>query len=214
MLQSKPTVQQAEESEGFIEIIRFLVKLVYKTYIFCSIYSPFLLIAFVLIISKDQTGVLKIPSFNTTHFSHALYLSTVSNFSKISGNQVCYILLLTYLLLCLLYLMKGMMILLKSQNRTQWKFILVVCSLFTCIIPAWIAQLLIYCILTQLAPSGQGIFILSWILSSLPAYMIYRKHHFKLDSCPKQVVWAYTLGFNILRKFIKAGRVVQAIPAR
>ena len=205
----------SEGKYGFINIIRFTVKLIYKTYILFSIYTPFLIIAFLMIKNGDQTTrKISLPGYNTSDFSHALYLSVSSYCNGITGDQICFILILTYLLLCFLYLLKGIMIVLKNQNRRQWKFILIACSLITCIIPAWIAQLFIYSLLTKLLAEGLPLFSLSWIISVLPAYLIYRKHHFKLDTCPNLVVWAYLLGFKLLRKIIKVGRVEQAMPAR
>lgn len=107
--------------------------------------------------------------------------------------------LFTYLMFCIIYFLKGLIIALYSKNRKLWILPWVICVLLCCVFPAFIVKLLV----TDMFKTSQQKDILclgfSWGAFVLSLFYIYSIYQFKTPTAPRILYWSYALGFRISR---------------
>ncbi len=208
MITQSKDYRTEQDSTRFIDLISSCILLVYRAYILTFIYLPFLICAGLLVRLTGQHKGL--PDFHTPYFSHELASSVLKFVTSLSGDKIVEIFALAYLLFCLLYVLKGSMIMLRNQHKCQWRVLMACCLPVTLILPTLIVQLSVYALFSSIAGSGPVVFIMSWISAVIPGYLIYRKYNLKTDSAPHLVFWAYTLGGKLAGR--KSDTVKKAIP--
>lgn len=192
----RETLHRETESTRFLDLVRSGIYFIYGVYIFCFIYTPFLL-ASGLIISYN-TGLLNFPDRADPHFAHVFTHAIYRFMRSFSGLQLLELSGIACLMLATIYLLKGIMIGLRIQRRPEWKILYVTCIVLTCLVPAWMAELSIYSLITLTGATGRGYVAFSWVMSVLPAYLIYRKYQFSKDTCPPIVSLVYSAGINLI----------------
>ncbi|WP_060873518.1 hypothetical protein [Myroides odoratus] len=106
-------------------------------------------------------------------------------------------LLITYLLFCFIYFLKGIVIGFRLKRSMLWILPWVVCVLFCCVAPAYIVKTLV---LSQFHPSNREELwsvILSWGAFVISLLYIYNMYQFKTPNAPYILRWAFYLGVKV-----------------
>ena len=107
----------------------------------------------------------------------------------------------SYLIYCLVFFLKGLMLALKSNGRPFWVLLYVLCIGITCILPFFFIYQLFSSFSEKNPQSEQELMIWGVALGGLVSYLAYQKYKFLTDIAPRSVFWAYNAGF-------KAGRSI------
>ncbi len=110
--------------------------------------------------------------------------------------------LFSYLIYCLIFFLKGIMLALKSNGRRYWMLLYVLCIGITCSLPfIFIYQM--FASLSEKNPqSGQELTIWGFVIGGVVSYLAYQKYKFLTDIAPRSVFWAYNAGFKVGRSGI------------
>lgn len=156
--------------------------------------SLFLLLQFVLFLLKC------IAIFGL--FVYAGYLLS----QKVLGEEaekfqlVCGSILFTYLIFCLIYFLKGIIIGLRSKNNILWILPWTICVLLSCVVPAWILKTLVTVILFNPIHQQENWQIgIGWGVFVLTLFYVYDIHQFKTPTAPRVLYWSFALGWRAFR---------------
>lgn len=141
------------------------------------------------------------PIFVIAYLSADYLKDTYSDSLKI---KIPLIVLLAYLIYCLVFFLKGILICLKIYKNYLWVFVLILCILLTCLPPTTMAYTLIFNWLS----SSQGkeiTFQQGWSIGMalLIGWYIYSRYQFHANDSPKISFWAYSLGFKTVENILK-----------
>ncbi len=108
----------------------------------------------------------------------------------------------SYLIYCLVFFLKGLMLALKSNGRTFWVLLYVLCIGITCILPFFFVYQLFSSFSVKNPQSEQELMIWGLAVGGVVAYLAYQKYKFLTDIAPRSVFWAYNAGFKVGRSGI------------
>jgi len=105
--------------------------------------------------------------------------------------------LFTYLIFCIIYFLKGLIIGLRSKNWKLWILPWVICVLLCCVFPAFLVKSLVAGMFNITERQDILCLVLSWGAFALSLLYIYRVYQFKTPTAPKVLYWSYALGLKI-----------------
>lgn len=108
-------------------------------------------------------------------------------------------LLFTYLILCIIFFLKGIVIGLRAKGNKLWILPWGVCVLLCCIIPAYIIKHLVISIFPLTERESTWSLIAGWGAFVLSVLYIYSIYQFKTPSSPRIFNWMFILGFKVGR---------------
>lgn len=139
-------------------------------------------------------------------FGVAIYITEFLNIIHSDSILFKYLLifLLTYLIYCLVFFIKGITISLKVNYNNFWIVLFIFSFLFTCLLPTYFFYEIAndFFIYTVKSNTTQ-VKIWSVFVSLFLCYFVYKKYDLHTDTCPRTPFWAYSLGFKLSLKFIK-----------
>lgn len=111
----------------------------------------------------------------------------------------------TYLLYCLIYFFKGMIIALRTNRIFWWAVIWVVCMILTCGLQIIVTKFALEEILTprDRPPYSEHYELWSWLGGIVMGGIIYKIYDFLADGAPRISAWAYRLGIRFALIFVK-----------
>jgi hypothetical protein len=107
---------------------------------------------------------------------------------------------LAFILYHIVYLIKGMLIILKARKIYLWIFLFVVCVGFTCVLPAWFFMITVNGIILSHTKENTG--IISCMIAVVFGLYIYSRYLFLTDIAPTIAYPAYHLGNWISLKLL------------
>jgi magnesium-transporting ATPase (P-type) len=108
----------------------------------------------------------------------------------------------SYLIYCLIFFLKGIMLALRSNGRPFWILLYVLCIGITCSLPFIFVYQLFSSFSEKNPQSEQELMIWGFAMGGVVSYLAYQKYKFLTDVAPKSVFWAYNAGFKIGRSMI------------
>jgi hypothetical protein len=102
----------------------------------------------------------------------------------------------TYLIFCIIYFLKGVIIGLKAKNRKLWILPWSICVLLCCIVPAFIVKTFVVSMFSLAERDGLWCIGVSWGAFILFSLYVYNVYQFKTATAPKILHWSYTLGLK------------------
>jgi len=96
---------------------------------------------------------------------------------------------LAYFIYLLIFFFKGMMLCLKEMNVRIWIPLFFLCIAFTCIMPVWMVQAILYRVEVNQT--------VVWILSIAFGYYVYLKYQFASDQSPEIATPFYRAGIGL-----------------
>lgn len=139
-------------------------------------------------------AVLGLFIFTAYFLSQKLFGSEADKF-KIWG----FTLLFTYLILCIVFFLKGIIIALRAKRNKLWILLWSICVLLCCVIPAYIIKHFVTSMYPLTERESMWSILVSWGAFALSALYIYGIYQFKTPNSPRIFHWIFMLGF-------KAGR--------
>ncbi|GGH70217.1 hypothetical protein HNQ91_002965 [Filimonas zeae] len=116
--------------------------------------------------------------------------------------KLAYLIIGAYLITCVLYLLKGLMIALKANRKPVWYLLWAVCFTFVCLLPMVAIYFLLEMSLGP-APMGRGTVEHYQLWSAAAALaagiLIYSQYDLGKDKTLKLTAWAYQIGLNLGR---------------
>lgn len=113
--------------------------------------------------------------------------------------KLAYIIIGAYLITCVLYLLKGLMIALKANRKPIWYLLWAVCFTFVCLLPMVAIYFLLEMSLGP-APMGKGTVQHYQLWSAagalLAGVLIYSQYDLGKDKTLKLTAWAYRIGLH------------------
>jgi hypothetical protein len=106
-------------------------------------------------------------------------------------------LLFTYVIFCIIYFIKGIIIGLRSKNKKFWILPWGICVLLCCIVPGFVVKSVVVSMFSLTERQGILCIVFSWgafILCLLYTYSIYQ---FNSATAPKILHWSYTWGLKV-----------------
>ena len=170
----------AENMSAFINMLFAILLLFLQFLYYCIIFSGSLILSHLLLKSLEVTD-------KTGTWEYLLYLFGVG-----------------YLMVCLVFFIKGIMIQYRIAQNKIWIPLFILCLSVVCLIPIVLFRLLIYdwffrsYDLKSAAPILWPT-IVSWLLATILGAIVYRKYRLTEDYVINLAAWSYILG-------IKAGR--------
>lgn len=108
-------------------------------------------------------------------------------------------LLFTYLIFCIIYFLKGIIIGLRTRNLKLWILPWVICVLLCCIFPAYIIKSLVTGMFHVTKRQDIFCILISWGAFLLSLLYIYSIYQFKTPTAPRILYWSYVLGLKVCR---------------
>lgn len=108
-------------------------------------------------------------------------------------------LLFTYLIFCIIFFLKGIIIALRAKRNKLWILPWGICVLLCCIIPAYMIKHFVTAMFPLAERESLLSMLLSWGAFALSALYTYGIYQFKIPTSPRIFHWVFKLGF-------KAGR--------
>lgn len=105
--------------------------------------------------------------------------------------------LLTYLIFCIIYFLKGTIIGLQTNNRKLWILPWVICVLLCCIVPSFIVKSFVTGMFNPTERQGILCIGFSWGVFILFSLYIYGIYQFKTPTAPKVLYWSYAWGLKV-----------------
>lgn len=102
-----------------------------------------------------------------------------------------------YLIFCVIYFLKGIIIGLRGNNRKLWILPWTTCVILCCILPAFIIKSIVSGMFSITERDSIWCIGLSWGAFVLSALYIYGIYQFKTPTAPKILRWSYRLGLKI-----------------
>ncbi|HTJ14814.1 MAG TPA: hypothetical protein VL547_22405 [Dinghuibacter sp.] len=108
---------------------------------------------------------------------------------------ISFLAVLTYLIECLIFLLKGWSLSLKERQKGLWMLLWGICFLYCFALPLLIARSMIFYGFKP-APHHpvDTLNLISWIAGALLGWLVYRRYRLNVDSAPKLMKWSYLLG--------------------
>lgn len=114
---------------------------------------------------------------------------------EINKFKICgFTLLFTYLIFCIIYFFKGLIIGLHSKNRKLWILPWVICIVLCCVFPAFVVKTLVIGMFDPTQRQNILCLGLSWGAFILSLVYIYGIYQFKTPPAPRILHWSYALG--------------------
>ena len=117
---------------------------------------------------------------------------------EINKFKICgFTLLFTYLIFCIIYFFKGLIIGLHSKNRKLWILPWVICIVLCCVFPAFVLKA---AVTSMFDPTDRQSILslgLSWGAFVFSLIYIYSIYQFKSPTAPSILHWSYALGLRI-----------------
>lgn len=105
----------------------------------------------------------------------------------------------TYLIFCIIYFLKGIVIGLRAKKNKLWILPWLICVLPCCFIPAFIVKSLVVAMFNVTARDDILCVGLSWAAFVLTLLYVYGIYQFKTPSAPRILYWSYALGLKVTR---------------
>lgn len=106
--------------------------------------------------------------------------------------QVLIVLAMAYGLLCIIFLLKGMLVSFRQHGNGIWRLIWMICTAAICVLPIMFIQTLVAGWI-----HGEDLKLLAWIPALLIGWFIYKNYRLTQDTAPKFLKWVYRIGRNI-----------------
>jgi hypothetical protein len=182
--EGKSAARTTQNTSAFIKII-FSIFLLFLQFLYlCIIFSGGLILSHLLLKNlgvADKTG---------------------------TWEYLLYLLVIGYLMVCLVFFIKGIMIQYRNAQNKIWIPLFILCLSVVCLIPIVLFRLLIYdwflrsYDLKSAAPLLWPT-ILSWLLALVLGTIVYRKYRLTEDYVLKIAAWSYLLGIKAGRKLTR-----------
>lgn len=108
-------------------------------------------------------------------------------------------LLFTYLIFCVIFFLKGIVIGLRDKNRKLWVLPWVICVFLCCIIPAFLIKSAFGIMFNPVQQQQAWYTVISWIVFILSLLYIYGIYQFKTPNSPCIFNWIFRLGIKVGR---------------
>ncbi|MBT1705559.1 hypothetical protein [Chryseosolibacter indicus] len=118
--------------------------------------------------------------------------------------------IVAYFLFSFVYLLKGVLIGLRTNGQRPWILVWAICVISACGIQAIIGQNLLETFFRERNIANYDVW--SWIGGSATLILIYSHYQFLSNVAPRSVFWSYRLGFLSVRK--KAGTFDRLTPKK
>lgn len=106
----------------------------------------------------------------------------------------------TYASYCLIFLLKGILIVLKLNGKYAWIALLVFCVAITCVVPVYLGHFYLQDFFKGY--KIPGLHIWTWTVGALLGIVAYTHYQFHRDKAPNMVLWSYRLGVNITQRLL------------
>ncbi|MBF4491503.1 hypothetical protein IR010_03050 [Flavobacterium sp. MR2016-29] len=106
-------------------------------------------------------------------------------------------LLFTYLIFCIIYFFKGIVIGLRAKKSNLWIVPWAVCILVCCIAPAFIVKSFVATMLNLKEKQDLAYSVISWFVFVLSAIYIYGIYRFRTADAPRLLYWSYAFGLRV-----------------
>ena len=106
-------------------------------------------------------------------------------------------LLFTYLIFCIIYFFKGMVIGLRTRSSNLWVMPWLTCVLICCVVPALIVQSLVIGMFHLTERQNIWSLGISWGAFLISLVYIYGIYQFKTPTAPRILKWIYALGIKV-----------------
>ena len=110
---------------------------------------------------------------------------------------LAYTLGFTYLILCVVYFLKGTIIGLRAKNRKLWILPWIICILATCIFPAFLVTASVATMFNSVNWDQTWFKIIRWVSFSVTVLIVYNIYAFKTPFAPRFFFWAYKWGVKL-----------------
>jgi hypothetical protein len=173
-----------ENVNGIMEILGIFFFYFLQFLYYCIIFSGGLILSHLLLKS------LGIPN-KTGDWEYLLYLLGVG-----------------YLMVCLIFFTKGIMIQYRKAQKKVWIPLFILCLSVVCVLPIILFRLLIYDWFLRSYDLKSAVpllwpTILSWLLAIALGAIIYKKYRLTEDYAMSPAAWSYLLGIKAGRKLIR-----------
>jgi hypothetical protein len=98
-----------------------------------------------------------------------------------------------------IYFLKGMITGLREDQNYWCIPLLLICILYTCMVPFWWMFLWVDDYMLRLSPENGRIF--TWIIAAGTAVYTYSRYNFFTDSAPRIALPLYRMGYELTKKF-------------
>lgn len=113
---------------------------------------------------------------------------------------VAFTILFTYLILCIVFFIKGVAIGLKGKGKALWVLPWVICILLACTFPAIFTKFLVEDMFPPKERETTWAAVISWGTAILLGLYIYNAYKFHISAAPKFFVWSYALGVRLVNR--------------
>src|SRR5690606_446312 len=106
--------------------------------------------------------------------------------------------LFTYLILCVVYFIKGIAMGLRWKGKGVWVLPLIICIAATCVFPALFVK---YLVADMFHPTEKGTtlsIVVPWGAAVLFGLYVYNAYKFHIPVAPKHLYWSYALGVKVI----------------
>ncbi|RRJ89826.1 hypothetical protein EG240_10540 [Paenimyroides tangerinum] len=107
-------------------------------------------------------------------------------------------LIFAYLILCIVYFLKGIIIGFRAKNNKLWILPWIICIILCCIFPAFIIKAVVAGMFHITKRQDVWCLVFSWGAFLFSSFYIYGIYQFKTPSAPKFLYWSYNLGLKLL----------------
>ncbi len=162
------------ESEAAVGLLMSLARLAYMSIRFGIIYCFFLYAAYQLVIF--------------------LWSREIGSW-KIAGLTLVF----TYLMLCIIYLLKGIMLGLRANKKGWWKVLWVLCVIITCVFPAVLAKTLVLSLFSFHNKQLVSVQLLAWAVGIFAGFYVYNIYQFLTPVVPRIFYWSFVSGVRLTK---------------
>ncbi len=149
-----------------------------------------------LIINLGIMAVLFGPFFYASFLAAQKLLGSPSTEAKVWMAAI----LLFYIMYCIIYFLKGIIIALLSRSNNWWILPWSICVLLCCVIPAFFVKVLVGSMFFATQQKDTLCQVLSWGAFVLSFLLVYEMYKFKTPSAPTLFYWSYKWGLKSIKK--------------
>lgn len=165
-------VERKKGEEASASLATMVLGMIFKFFRFLFIYSPFLLLSYYLI---QRFTSLKYGNF---YFFLAMGIST-------------------YFMYALIFLLKGILIKLKSKANNGWIVMWILCVAITCLFPTLFMQEMTESMFRPDKRQLENTQIITWTAAIIFGCYVYYCYKFLKPTAPRIVNWSFKLGYEI-----------------
>ena len=102
-----------------------------------------------------------------------------------------------YLILCVVYFLKGIIIGLRAKNNILWILPWITCIILCCIFPAFTIKSVIAGMFPFTKRQDKWCLVFSWAAFIVSLFYIYGFYQFKTPNAPRVLHWSFALGVKV-----------------